>query len=1111
MKKTYLFFLLTILSIACVRIDDLTNPEEGGTAQKTVNELKAFLEKEPETRTTLSLQNDGIYKTYWAKEDSLGVIIDNDPTIHPYELSEGGESSSATFKGNAIGNDYKAFYPYNMIKDYRNGSFEIEMPSEQSYCEDSFSPNSFPMIAHSSTSTLLFKNLASVLKISVRGKYYIKTIVVEANDASLKLSGAAVVQNDSLKMSEGGSNKVILKNINRTLDPYQTTDFYIVLPPENYKGGLTLTFCTNSGYIRKVASSDILLERSQVRTTKLNLTALTEGDEPVSRLKGNGTKSSPYLIGNVAELNIIGAYAHSGTYFKLTSDISLKYSCGGDFGNWEPIQYFYGYLDGDNHRITDLYYSSNEDLWALGLLCNVWGGISNLTVSGIIDAPKSTNVGLICGMSWGASFSNCSVDGQVAGWSQVGGLIGGDNGGNDCPGTKVENCINKATVTGYDAVGGIVGGTTLYYDVHEWPGIDHSQIKDCINYGSIMNNGTSVRLGGICGDATYDTDILNCANFGKIDAINGSAGGAVGYLSNLSTVSNSYNHGEVINSIHLAGGIVGYNLGTVSNCYNIGYVKAGEISKEGGIAGYDNGIIKHNYWLYDELLAIGNLSGIGSFDSSDSGRDCKSRNKSQMQSEELLSDLNFWVDAHKSKGYAKWKYIEGETYPAFEFEKEAHHTEDHVMELFIFADEPSCTVEPEGGIIEVRFLTNMEVKVSSLPYWIEEVEQPETKSVESKSLYFRCLANNRHSKRSDVIVFDDSKGKQLNYHVLQYEPGYYISTDYSRDGDVKVLQKATKGKGIDIVIMGDIFTDLDIANGLYDDYVNRAVDAIFSKEPYRSFRDFFNVYEVYAVSRDKDYDPFNGISAIGCYWSGGTHLSGNTSAVVDYTQRAIPIERFDEALAIVIMNHDIYAGTCHMYSAPYASDYGSGFAIAYCAVGDNVDTFADVVRHEAGGHGFAKLADEYGGNGHIDESSIMRARNAYSSFGWYKNVDFTSDPKDVIWSRFLEEHAYENERIGVFEGGYTYDTGAFRPTENSIMRYNQGEYNAPSREAIYYRIHKLAFDDYEYSFDEFKNYDRVNAKQSSAETKSAAVTRRIPLAEPVVKDYDELKRILNAK
>ena len=1088
-----------------------TDADADAWVEKTVNELKAFLENEPVTRTTLSLQNDGIYKTYWDKEDSLGVIIDDDPTIYPYELTEGGESSSATFKGNAIGDHYEAFYPYNMIKDYRNGSFEIEMPSEQSYIKDSFAPNSFPMIAQSSTSTLLFKNLASVLKISVRGKYYIKNIIVEANDASLKLSGAAVVQNDSLKMSDSGSNKVILKDINLTLDPYQTTDFYIVLPPENYKGGLTLTFSTNSGYIRKIASSDILLERSQVRTTKLNLTALTEGDEPVSRLKGNGTKSSPYLIGNVAELIKIGDYAFEDAYFKLTSDISLKFSCGGDFGNWEPIQYFHGYFDGDNHRITDLYSSSMESLWGVGLFGYVYGGISNLNVSGIIDVPNSSNVGLICGMSWGAFFKNCSVDGQVSGWSQVGGLIGGDSGGYDCPGTKVEDCTNNATVMGYDGVGGIVGGSSLYYEIYQWYS-DPSQIKDCINYGSIMNNGNSLRLGGIYGDAEHSIDILNCANFGKIDALDGVAGGMTGYLSEVSNVYNCYNHGEVINTKHFAGGIVGYSFGTVSNCYNVGYVKAVDISKEGGISGFDNGISKHNYWLYDESLAIGNLSGIGYFTSPDTDRDCKPMTKSQMLSDALLNELNSWTEAHESKGYAKWKFIEDGTYPALEYEKEAHHTDDHVMDFFTFADESSCTVEPEGGIIEVKFITNMEVKVSSLPDWIEEVEQANTKAVEKKSLYFRCKANNRSSKRDGRIIFNDSKGNQLEYYVLQYEPGYYVSTDFSRDGEVRVLQKATKGKGIDIVIMGDIFTDRDIANVLYDDYVNRTVEAIFSKEPYRSFREFFNVYEVYAVSQDENYDYVNGgKSALGCYWAGGTNLGGSTSAVVDYTQRVIPDEKMDEALTIVIMNFSIYAGTCHMYSAPYANDYGSGYAIAYCAVGDDVDTFVDIVRHEAGGHGFAKLADEYDGNGPIGEAPIMKARSAYSSFGWYKNIDFTSDPGEVIWSHFIKEHDYENEKIGVFEGGYTYDSGVFRPTENSIMRYNQGEYNAPSREAIYYRIHKLAFDNYKYSFDEFKNYDRVNARQSSAATKSAGVTRQIPLAEPVVKDYEELKRILNAK
>ena len=56
---------------------------------------------------------------------------------------------------------------------------------------------------------------------------------------------------------------------------------------------------------------------------------------------------------------------------------------------------------------------------------------------------------------------------------------------------------------------------------------------------------------------------------------------------------------------------------------------------------------------------------------------------------------------------------------------------------------------------------------------------------------------------------------------------------------------------------------------------------------------------------------------------------------------------------------------------------------------------------------------------------------------------------------------------------------------NSIMRYNTGGFNAPSREAIYYRIHKLAYgDSWEYDYEEFAEWDAKNRK-TSATTRSA--------------------------
>ena len=115
----------------------------------------------------------------------------------------------------------------------------------------------------------------------------------------------------------------------------------------------------------------------------------------------------------------------------------------------------------------------------------------------------------------------------------------------------------------------------------------------------------------------------------------------------------------------------------------------------------------------------------------------------------------------------------------------------------------------------------------------------------------------------------------------------------------------------------------------------------------------------------------------------------------------------------------------------------------------------DVLRHEAGGHGFAKLADEYHYSGTVSSSDkdLIKARSAHM---WYSNVDITSDRAKVKWAKFLADDRYKDE-VGMYEGGFTYQYGVWRPFENSIMNDNRGGFNAPSRYAIWYRIHKLAY------------------------------------------------------
>ena len=355
----------------------------------------------------------------------------------------------------------------------------------------------------------------------------------------------------------------------------------------------------------------------------------------------------------------------------------------------------------------------------------------------------------------------------------------------------------------------------------------------------------------------------------------------------------------------------------------------------------------------------------------------------------------------------------------------------------------------------------------------------------------------RYKSSMKYLAFTNIKGYDFD-NLPQID--YYYSTDYSADGDVTTLQTATKGNGIDIVLMGDAYSDRQIADGTYREDMENLYNNLFTEEPYKSFKDHFNVYYVNVVSATEGYEYGN--TALDGYFGDGSLVGGNDNAAFNYALKAISDEEMDEALLIVAMNSDNYAGTCYMYYPETNADYGNGVSVAYFPRGGDAETFAQLLHHEACGHGFAKLADEYAYEymGAVPSDYASEIQSQQANWGWWKNVDFTSDTSAIRWSNFINDARYANEGLGAFEGGLTYWNGVWRPTENSIMRHNTGGFNAPSREAIYYRIHKLAYgDSWEYDYEEFVEWDAINrTAAAAAKRKSTKPATYKPTHAPII-------------
>ena len=334
--------------------------------------------------------------------------------------------------------------------------------------------------------------------------------------------------------------------------------------------------------------------------------------------------------------------------------------------------------------------------------------------------------------------------------------------------------------------------------------------------------------------------------------------------------------------------------------------------------------------------------------------------------------------------------------------------------------------------------------------------------------------------RDKLFSFLEEKLGPVDYN-------FYTSTDYSKDGEVTTLQTATTGQGVDLVFVGEGFTDKDIAEGVFDQRMNDALNQFFAYEPYSSLRDRFNVYAVKTVSPNAEFLGSNVKHAI----------DEDPAKALEYASK-VPnlIEGRPMRVNVIYNNNSGGRSYCTMFE--------DNSYVCY-----SMEGVSTILNHEAGGHGIGKLLDEYVEQGNesltLPEENKTELDNKWTTLGWGANVDWRSNPTEVKWAKFISDSRYADEQIGIYLGSYLYGKGAYRPTENSMMRYNDTPFNAPSREAIYKRVMKESEGDgWTYDYETFVNFDVAGHNQfvdaltnASRRAPKAGESQQIRTAPPV--------------
>jgi hypothetical protein len=363
-----------------------------------------------------------------------------------------------------------------------------------------------------------------------------------------------------------------------------------------------------------------------------------------------------------------------------------------------------------------------------------------------------------------------------------------------------------------------------------------------------------------------------------------------------------------------------------------------------------------------------------------------------------------------------------------------------------------------------------EWEVANKPDWCEVSPASGNKKTEV-TLTIKGMAKNADSRDGKVVFRLKNKDYTHECSVTQY--GY----EYGEDEWI-TLQKATKGNkgGINIVLLGDGFNAKDIASGEYLNDIKQEVEYFFGIEPYKTYRDYFNVYTAIPLSTESGVGTVNTIryNRFNTTFTGGVGLKADYDEVFSYALGAPTINKsnLNQTLIIIVPNSTDYGGICQMWE--------DGSAIAFCpqsTYGYPLDT-RGVIQHEAGGHGFGKLGDEYiYHNAFIDFCDCtccghVLEFNGAKSLGWYDNLELTGKMHSVGWSHLIFDDRY-SDIVDIYEGGYMHNRGVFRSEPNSCMNNDIPYYSTISRESIVKRIKAYAGETY--SFEDFVKNDKRDA------------------------------------
>lgn len=293
MKRIYFYVLVGLLMLVGCQ----NQFEEQVTGNELPKELYASFADDTKVQLNSATQ------TVWTEDDEVSVFYKNNANGRWLYMGKTGARGGALTcqdpgTSTATMSEVVVFYPYSDTYelDIENRTVAVNIPSTQYYTEGSYGVGGNLMVSVGTTGTISLESVCGWLKVQLKGTGKVKKVTLKGNDKEQLAGDATLNYGDlTLKLLSGGGSsgddfslggELVFGEYATTvtldcgegvmLDSEQATSFYLVLAPQTFAEGITITAtCEDGTILEKSSSKSLTITRNTI--------------QPMAALQVNGT------------------------------------------------------------------------------------------------------------------------------------------------------------------------------------------------------------------------------------------------------------------------------------------------------------------------------------------------------------------------------------------------------------------------------------------------------------------------------------------------------------------------------------------------------------------------------------------------------------------------------------------------------------------------------------------------------------------------------------------------------------------------------------------------------------------------------------------------------